>query len=131
MPDAPTTRGRRRPEIAEAMLTDNAADTETADYGEDASNEQTYVGLAEGDTVVAKVAFNGQTDLGEAWFTLGATTRVLEGESTDAAVVRLRDVVNTEVIELGSDLIERVDELRAAQIAAARNTNNRITPQQR
>jgi hypothetical protein len=131
MPDAPTTRGRRRPEIAEAMLTDNAADTETADYGDDASNEQTYVGLAEGDTVVAKVAFNGQTDLGEAWFTLGATTRVLEGESTDAAVVRLRDVVNTEVIELGSDLIERVDELRAAQIAAARNTNNRITPQQR
>jgi hypothetical protein len=131
MPDAPTTRGRRRPEIAEAMLTDNAADTETADYGDDASNEQTYVGLAEGDTVVAKVAFNGQTDLGEAWFTLGATTRVLEGESTDAAVVRLRDVVNTEVIELGSDLIERVEELRAAQIAAARNTNNRITPQQR
>jgi hypothetical protein len=131
MPDAPTTRGRRRPEIAEAMLTDNAADTETADYGEDASNEQTYVGLAEGDTVVAKVAFNGQTDLGEAWFTLGATTRVLEGESTDAAVVRLRDVVNTEVIELGSDLIERVDELRAAQIEAARTTTNRITPQQR
>jgi hypothetical protein len=131
MPDAPTTRGRRRPEIAEAMLTDNAADTETADYGDDASNEQTYVGLAEGDTVVAKVAFNGQTDLGEAWFTLGATTRVLEGESTDAAVVRLRDVVNTEVIELGSDLIERVDELRAAQIEAARTTTNRITPQQR
>ncbi|HEY5787689.1 MAG TPA: hypothetical protein VIT65_23235 [Microlunatus sp.] len=132
MPDQslerPTTRGRRRPEIAEAMLTDDAADTDTSDYGADASNEQTYVGLAEGDTLVAKVAFNGQTDLGEAWFTLGATTRVFEGEGYEDAIDRLRDVVNGKVIELGGDLIDRIDELRAQQLEATQD--HRITPRQ-
>ena len=104
--DAPTTRGRRRPEIAEAMLQD---DNQLADAGQDASDMR-YVGLAPGDTVVAKVSWSADTATGEAWYTFGATSTVLENETADGAAERLAEVVNTNALALADDFAVRQGE---------------------
>jgi hypothetical protein len=129
MPDANelerhTTRGRRNPELAAAML-EEEGDQSLDDYGSGPGDEVVFVGLVEGDTIVAKAAFSGDNPIGgETWTTFGATTRQLPGESTDDAVARLRDVVGTEAIELATDINGRLNEVREQARTAART--NRI-----
>jgi hypothetical protein len=133
MPDANelerhTTRGRRNPELAAAMLEDEEAES-LDDYGGGPGDEVVFVGLVEGDTIVAKAAFSGDNPIGgETWTTFGATTRQLPNESTDDAVARLRDVVGTEAIELAQDINGRLNEVREQARQATRST--RIQPRQ-
>ena len=126
MPDLEqhTTRGRRDPEIAQALL-EGEEDESLDDYG-DGPAEQSFYGLVEGDTIVAKVAFNTETALGEAWNTFGATTRQLPGETTEEALHRLRDVVIGGVTALGGDLNDEINSIREAAREAQRS--HRITP---
>lgn len=133
MPDANdlerhTRRGRRDPTIAEAMLEDDADDN-LADYGESPGDEYVFIGLIEGDGIVAKAAFSSDNALGgETWVTFGANTRQLEGESTEGAIQRLRDIVTTEAIELGRQVNDGLSTVREEALEAARN--HRITPRQ-
>lgn len=131
MPDASdleshTVRGRRNPEIAEAMLEDEGDDS-LDDYGAQPGDELVFVGLIEGDTIVAKAAFSGENPIGgETWITFGATTRQLPQESTEGAIARLREVVGTEAIELATDINGRLNDAREQARTAARS--RRIQP---
>jgi hypothetical protein len=133
MPDANdlerhTRRGRRDPSIAEAMLEDEGAES-LNDYGDNPGDEIVFVGLIEGDTIVAKAAFSADNPLGgESWVTFGATTRQLENEATEAAVERIRDVVTTEVITLGHQLNGQLNQVREEAVATQRS--HRISPRQ-
>lgn len=133
MPDANdlerhTTRGRRNPQIAEAMLEDDADDS-LADYGDGPGDELVFIGLIEGDGIVAKAAYSADNPLGgESWVTFGSNTRQLEGESTEGAIQRLRDVVVAEAIELGRQLNEQLNTVREEALEAQRQ--RRITPRQ-
>ena len=126
MPDleSHTTRGRRDPQIAEALL-EGEPDESLDDYGDSAA-EQGYFGLVEGDTLVAKVAFSHETALGEAWSTFGSTTRQLPGETTEDAMLRLREVVIDGVAQLGGGLNDRINEIREEAHQAQRA--HRIQP---
>lgn len=126
MPDLEThtTRGRRDPEIAAALL-EGDEDDSLDDYG-DGPAEQGYYGLVEGDTIIAKVAFNSETALGEAWTTFGATTRQLPGESTDDALLRLRDVVLGGATSVGTGLTDEINGIRQQALEAQRS--QRIVP---
>lgn len=106
--DIPVVRGRRDPELASRLEAETIAD----DPGE---AEQSWMGLMEGDSIIAKVSLSAPTALGEAWFTYGSTTHVMPGESEQDAFERLADVVNTRVIDLASDSIERVNQRAAEQ----------------
>lgn len=126
MPDMEThtTRGRRNPEIAAALL-EGDGDESLDDYNE-GQGDQSFYGLVEGDTLVAKVAFNGETALGEAWTTFGATTRQLPGETTEDALLRLRDVVLGGATNLGEGLVDEINEIRAKALETQRS--HRIVP---
>ena len=105
---AQTRRGRRDPELAMQLQ----AQTPDAmqDYGghdEDAD----FIGLVAGDSVMAKVTIAGQTPLGDGWFTYAATSHVLNGETEEDAYMRVGDVVNTRVIDLANDAVERLNEI--------------------
>lgn len=108
------------------MLEDESDDS-LDDYGAGPADELVFVGLVEGDTIVAKAAFSGDNPIGgETWTTFGATTRQLPNESTDDAVARLREVVGTEAIELAGDINNRLNEVREQAQQAARS--HRIQP---
>ena len=123
--NAPTARGRRDPRIEAAMLED---DDPMAGAGEPADTE--FFGLAPGDTVMAKVTFSANTDVGEAWYTYGTQTRVLENESEEDTFNRVAEVVNTRVLSLADDLVTRMSEALEArqQEERERARTNRIVP---
>lgn len=120
MPDfdpPPFTRGRRDPTLAERMLNDQA-EGDLDDYGEAA--EVSYVGLAPGDIIIAKVAISGPTPEGlESWFTYGVQSHVTPEENEAMAADRVSTIVNQRVLDLADDMFERLQE-RLAQKRAAR-----------
>ena len=116
--DAPVARGRRDPELAHALEAEGFEDA-----GQDV--EVDIVGLLPGDGIIAKVTLAGQTPLGDAWFTYGVQSRVADSESEEDAFVRVMDVVNTRVMNLGQDAIERIESIQAE---APPKPRGRITP---
>ena len=116
--DAPVARGRRDPELAHALEAE-----ELADAGED--GETDFVGLLPGDGIIAKVTLAGQTPIGDAWFTYGVQSRVADAESEEEAFFRVMDVVNTRVMQMGQDAIERIE---TVQEQAPPKPRGRITP---
>lgn len=116
--EIPVARGHRDPSIAAELEAENLVDP----HGPD----QSFIGLSTGDRLVAKVSLEIPTELGDAWFTYGAETSVIDGESEVDAFNRLADVVNTRVLDLAVDATNRAAELAAQQRAAART--HRITP---
>lgn len=119
---APVARGRRDPELRSQL----EAETDSDQLLEPGDADQAFYGLVPGDAVVAKVSIAGQTAMGEAWFTYGGTTHLLEGESEEEAFLRLADVVNTRVIDLARDATTRVNGLVEEQRAELRSS--RIQP---
>ena len=116
--DAPVARGRRDPELAHALEAEYESDA-----GED--SEVDIVGLLPGDGIIAKVTLAGKTPLGDGWFTYGVQSRVADTESEEEAFVRVMDVVNTRVMNLGQDAIERIEAIQAREDAKPRG---RIVP---
>lgn len=125
--EAPTARGRRNPQIAEALLAD---DDNLAGAGE--STDQAYFGLIPGDMVMAKVTFAADTQVGDAWYTYGVQTRVLDNETEEAAFERVAETVNGRVLHLADDFVERLATAIEGQQEQARETarTNRIVPRQ-
>ena len=109
--DAPVTRGRRDPELAMALTDPDLLQ----DAGEGDSADQTYIGLATGDIVMAKVthAFT-RNDGGDSWFSYGVQTRVLDGEVEEDTYMRAATIVNERVLDMADDAEVRVSELAAA-----------------
>lgn len=107
-----------------------ADDDPMAGAGEAADTE--FFGLAPGDTVMAKVTFSANTDVGEAWYTYGTQTRVLDTESEEDTFNRVAEVVNTRVLALADDLIIRMAEALENQQreAVERARTHRIVPRQ-
>ena len=108
--EAPTRRGRRDPQLAAAMLED---DDQLAGAGEAA--DQSFIGLAAGDTVMGKVTFAAKTPLGDAWYTYGAQSQVLQGETSDDAYARVGHVITEGVMDLASDFESTLNEQIEAQ----------------
>jgi hypothetical protein len=106
---APVARGRRDPELAFALEAENGL----GDAGED--NEVEVIGLLPGDGIIAKVTISHKTDVGDGWFTYGVQTRVHETENEEEAFMRVADVVNTRVIDLASDMLDRITSAQPAQ----------------
>jgi len=109
--DAPVSRGRRDPQIQMAL--------EAEDHLGDASEgnrEMTFIGLAPGDVVAAKVthAFT-RNDGGDSWFSYGVQSRILDGENEEDAFVRVATVANERVLDLADDAEQRIGELVEAQ----------------
>lgn len=119
--DPPVARGRRNSELAARLLEEDDTFADAGSSGE--AND--YV-LLPGDTLMAKVTLTGSTELGEAWFTFGAQTRLLDGESEEDAFTRLASVTNTRVLDLAADASERVTALIAEQREEQRH--RRIVP---
>lgn len=119
--EAPTRRGRRDPELAARLEEDDLL----ADAGQ--SSDQTFVGLAAGDTIYGKVTFAANTPLGEAWYTFGAQSQVLASETEEDAFNRLSSVITEHTLDLASDFETSLNEQIAAQREQART---RRIPQQ-
>ena len=100
--NAAVARGRRDPELAHALEVENLEDA-----GQD--GEIDVVGLLPGDGIIAKVTLAGQTPIGDAWYTYGVQSRVADGEDEEDAFMRVMDVVNTRVMQLGQDSIDRLE----------------------
>jgi hypothetical protein len=118
----PTARGRRDPQIQAALLED---DDPMADANE--PSDVSYYGLVPGDTVMAKTTFASNTRYGDVWHTYGAQSRVLDGEPEENAFARVAEVVNTRVLDLAGDFVDRIEE--RAQAAQEEARTNRIPTQ--
>lgn len=109
-PQIPTRRGRRDPELAAMIDADNI-------MGEDQEGGSPEHGgdyqLLPGDVIMAKTTLAYRTPMGDAWSTFGAQTHVMEGEDVDDAFDRVAAIVNSGVIELGKDAVDRVNEVQA------------------
>lgn len=115
--DAPVARGRRDPQIAMALEAQNHLGD--ADAGD--TDDQTFIGLAPGDIVAAKVTHAvTRKDGGDSWFSYGVQTRVLDGESEEETFVRATTVVNERVLDLADDAEQRIDQIISAQRAVSR-----------
>lgn len=119
----PVTRGRRNPEIS-AML---EAESEMRDTDQHDESDMIYVGLFPGDVVLGKVTIFAKTQLGDAWFTSGTQSHVADGETSDAAFERVRDVITTEVVKLGTKQMEVIESIQEQEPEAPR-TQRRIVP---
>lgn len=119
-PDVPTRRGRRDPELAAAML-DADRGIEYDDQDSQAPSEVEFL-LLPGDQVMGKTTLAYRTPMGDAWSTFGTQTHIMQGEDADDAYERVAAVVNSGVIALGQDAIDRINEIQSNQ------PSNRITP---
>lgn len=109
--DAPVARGRRDPNLQIALQNDAML----VDAGE-SEPEQTFIGLATGDVVMAKVTHAvTRTDGGDSWYSYGVQTHILDGENEEDAYMRVATIVNERVLDLGDDADNRIAELMAAQ----------------
>jgi len=111
--EPPVARGRRSPELALELEAEQMRDA-----GEDP--EVDIVGLYPGDSILAKVTLAGQTPIGDGWFTYGVQSRVDPNESELEAFSRVMDVVNTRVMDLADDAIERLEQRNARPQGRAR-----------
>lgn len=115
--DAPVARGRRDPELMRALEQEDLL----GDAGEGENAAQTFIGLAPGDVVMAKVTHAvTRRDGGDSWFSYGVQSRVLDHETEEDAYMRVASVVNTRVLDLGDDAEQRIDEIIAANNERAR-----------
>ena len=121
-PTATARRGRRDPELRARLLED---DLPTADAGDTA--DQTFIGLSAGDTVMGKVTFASTGPLGDAWYTFGAQSQVLNGETSDAAIERVGEVITEGVLDIAGAFSDKLDAQLSAQREEARH---RRIPQQ-
>lgn len=112
-PNIPTRRGRRDPELqaqldAEGTMLGDDQNMVGEDQGE-APGVADYA-LMPGDVVMAKTTLAYPTATGDAWSTFGAQTHVMQGETVDDTFERLSVIVNSGVIELSKDAVDRVAE---------------------
>jgi len=118
-PQIPTRRGRRDPELAAMIdaesIMDNDQEGQMAPAGEQYS-------LLPGDVIMAKTTLAYRTPMGDAWSTFGAQTHLLDNEDIDEAFDRVAAIVNSGVIELGKDAVDRVNEVQANLAAPQRIT---------
>jgi hypothetical protein len=119
-PDIPTRRGRRDPELAAMLDADNLVDEP---HEAQSAPLDTDYQLYPGDVIMGKTTLAYRTPMGDAWSTFGAQTHVMQGEDVDGAFERLSAIVNSGVIELGKDAVDRVNEVQAEL-----NGPQRITP---
>lgn len=117
-PNIPVRRGRRDPELA-AML--DAEQLQEDERDGQAPSDTEFL-LLPGDAIMAKTTLAYRTSMGDAWSTFGAQTHLLEGEDVDDAYERVAAVVNSGVIALGQDAVDRITEIQSSQ------PTNRITP---
>ena len=102
----PARRGRRDPELAAAMLEDDRALAQAGEPG-----DQTYLGLVAGDLVQGKITFAAKTPLGDVWYSWGAQTQVLPGETLDSTNERVSAVVTDAVLEMAGEFEGKIGEI--------------------
>lgn len=102
---APVARGRRDPELAMMLQAESDLNNDQGGY------DETFIGLAPGDTIMAKVTIAAQSPLGDAWYTYASQTHIQMGETEEDGYMRLAEVVNGRVLDLASDSIDRINEV--------------------
>lgn len=136
---ADNTRGRRQGGLvprppAETVI---ASDEEILTDGDDTLYDpEDGIVLLPGDTIMAKVVHAVQIEGEDSWFTYGATSRLLPGETEEDAYYRLSATVNGRVLDLVTDSVDLMHNRREAfeaqqrQNRDERRKSRRITPQQ-
>lgn len=112
----PVRRGRRNPELAMELqaagadlTNDHAGHDEDTQFIHETTSDSGI--LLPGDSCMAKVTIAAQTPLGDGWFTYATQTHVMQGEIEEDTYMRLSEVVNTRVLDLASDSIDRINEV--------------------
>jgi len=135
---AENTRGRRQaglqPKRPDPMeIEDERAMLATPERGGDEfGGSEEPIQLLPGDTIMAKVTHAIDLGEGDSWFTYGATSRILPGESEEEAYYRLSATVNSRVLDLVGDAADMIQERQAQWAAqqkaaeAERRRNRRI-----
>lgn len=106
----PARRGRRDPQIAEAIQQiphDEGLMQEAGD-----AQPEGMVGLFADDIVVAKVVHTVQFDGQDSWFTYGLSTRVQPGETEEEVYDRVSEIVNTRVLYMAAEAEDMINEMR-------------------
>ncbi len=133
--EIPVRRGRRDPELARQLRAagevvrvdaDLVVDDQASEGPENAEAVYEYTGLAEGDTMAAKITTEIMIGDERAWVSVGAQTRVLEGEDSEATFIRLGDTVNENVLRLANAHAEAIQELEAVAPPAEPTPPGRI-----
>lgn len=122
--DGPARRGRRQPQIAEAIANDDGSLLD--DAGEQSVETPA---LFAGDVIACKASHSIEIDGRESWFTYGIQTHVGVGEDEFDAFERAVGIVNTRVLQMAEDAYQRIQEYQAEQRAL--QASQPIRPQRR
>lgn len=123
----PARRGRRDPQIAQAIELE-AAQPDEDFLSEPGDSSQDEILVLPGDVIAVKVVHEVNILGKDSWITFGMQTRVMDGETEPEVFERVASVVNTRVLDVAEDAYRRIEALQVehdAQLAAERETSPR------